>query len=161
EASSFDIGKRFIIGELSGSQDPYILGWRLPITHKHFPLHSRGWVFQETLLSPRVIHFGDTELIWECTHITTCECGMVMPAVRGVPDPLTYTFHQPDGFGRKMMHNRTFLPNSNPESVKNGWRNMVHEYTRRSLTFADDIFPALAGLAMQMQSRRKCEYYAG
>lgn len=31
-----------------------------------YPLLSRAWIFQERLLSPRVIHFGHTELAWEC-----------------------------------------------------------------------------------------------
>lgn len=38
---------------------------------------------------------------------------------------------------------------------------MIQEYTRRSLTFQHDIFPALSGLAKQMQARRGCKYYAG
>ncbi|KAK8119941.1 uncharacterized protein PG998_004567 [Apiospora kogelbergensis] len=36
------------------------------------PLLSRGWVFQERLLARRVIHFCETELIWECRHVTAC-----------------------------------------------------------------------------------------
>jgi hypothetical protein len=30
------------------------------------PLLQRGWVLQERLLSPRVLHFGKDELFWEC-----------------------------------------------------------------------------------------------
>ncbi|KAK7977124.1 hypothetical protein PG996_003195 [Apiospora saccharicola] len=29
------------------------------------PLLSRGWVFQERLLAPKVLHFCDVELVWE------------------------------------------------------------------------------------------------
>jgi hypothetical protein len=31
-----------------------------------FPLLQRAWVLQERLLSPRVLHFGRHELMWEC-----------------------------------------------------------------------------------------------
>lgn len=31
-----------------------------------YPLLSRAWVFQERLLSPKVVHFGLTQLAWEC-----------------------------------------------------------------------------------------------
>ncbi|KAH9895541.1 heterokaryon incompatibility protein-domain-containing protein [Xylariomycetidae sp. FL2044] len=31
-----------------------------------YPLLSRAWFFQERLLSPRVLHFGHSELVWEC-----------------------------------------------------------------------------------------------
>lgn len=41
----------------------------------HSPLLSRGWVFQERILSPRVLHFSKGELIWECGATTSCECG--------------------------------------------------------------------------------------
>lgn len=40
-----------------------------------FPLLSRGWFYQERLLSPRVLHFGPKELLWECDELTACECG--------------------------------------------------------------------------------------
>ena len=40
------------------------------------PLMSRGWMYQERLLSPRVLHFGATELVWECREATLCECGV-------------------------------------------------------------------------------------
>jgi hypothetical protein len=42
---------------------------------KHFPLLTRGWAFQERLLSPRVLHICESELVWECREATTCECG--------------------------------------------------------------------------------------
>ena len=40
-----------------------------------FPLMKRGWVFQERILSPRVLHFGPQELLWECMENRSCECG--------------------------------------------------------------------------------------
>ncbi|KAL7932098.1 heterokaryon incompatibility domain-containing protein [Trichoderma chlorosporum] len=39
------------------------------------PLLSRAWVFQERVLSPRVLHFCLREIIWECCEHTICECG--------------------------------------------------------------------------------------
>lgn len=39
------------------------------------PLLSRAWVFQERVLSPRVLHFCLREMIWECCEHTICECG--------------------------------------------------------------------------------------
>lgn len=29
-------------------------------------LNRRAWVLQERMLAPRVLHFGDTQLFWEC-----------------------------------------------------------------------------------------------
>jgi hypothetical protein len=41
----------------------------------HFPLLTRGWAFQERLLSPRVLHICESELVWECREACKCECG--------------------------------------------------------------------------------------
>lgn len=43
--------------------------------HRRFPLMSRGWAFQERLLSRRILHFAEAELVWECRELSTCECG--------------------------------------------------------------------------------------
>jgi hypothetical protein len=42
---------------------------------KHFPLFTRGWAFQERLLSKRVLHLTEAELVWECRESSVCECG--------------------------------------------------------------------------------------
>lgn len=39
-----------------------------------FPLFHRAWIFQERMLSPRVLHFGETELFSECRQKHRCEC---------------------------------------------------------------------------------------
>jgi hypothetical protein len=41
----------------------------------HFPLLTRGWAFQERLLSSRVLHICESELVWECREKSSCECG--------------------------------------------------------------------------------------
>lgn len=38
------------------------------------PLLTRAWVFQERLLSTRVLHFGPYELFFECRTSIECEC---------------------------------------------------------------------------------------
>jgi hypothetical protein len=45
------------------------------LLQKHFPLLSRGWAFQERILSRRVLHFCESELVWECRQTSVCECG--------------------------------------------------------------------------------------
>lgn len=37
------------------------------------PLNRRGWTFQERILSPRVIHFGNQQVFWECRECIACE----------------------------------------------------------------------------------------
>lgn len=37
------------------------------------PLLSRAWVLQERLLAPRVLHFAQEQMIWECKEMAACE----------------------------------------------------------------------------------------
>jgi hypothetical protein len=45
--------------------------WTRKLTDE--PLNRRGWVLQERILSPRLIHFGREQLFWECRESFTCE----------------------------------------------------------------------------------------
>ncbi|KAB2102133.1 hypothetical protein AG0111_0g9498 [Alternaria gaisen] len=45
------------------------------------PLLKRGWVCQERLLSPRVLHFCEKELVWECRESSSCQCSCFNPPV--------------------------------------------------------------------------------
>jgi hypothetical protein len=54
---------------------PHWVNLPLSTIKTDYPLLSRAWVFQERLLSPRVLHFCGSELVWECRETTTCECG--------------------------------------------------------------------------------------
>lgn len=37
------------------------------------PLNQRAWVLQERYLSPRIIHFGESQILWECRSLDCCE----------------------------------------------------------------------------------------
>jgi Heterokaryon incompatibility protein (HET) len=37
------------------------------------PLNRRGWVCQERLLAPRILHFGKNQLLWECCVMEAAE----------------------------------------------------------------------------------------
>ncbi|TGJ88368.1 hypothetical protein E0Z10_g394 [Xylaria hypoxylon] len=54
---------------------PHCAGWILtPEQAKEFPLLDCAWVHQEIMLSSRVLHFQNNELLWECVY-SICECG--------------------------------------------------------------------------------------
>jgi hypothetical protein len=71
--------------KLPGHLDSCRIAVRKPMKHwnnltpsqrtEEFPLLLGGWVFQERLLSPRVLHFCGSELVWECRQVSACECG--------------------------------------------------------------------------------------
>lgn len=91
-----------------------------------FPLLHRGWVLQERLLSPRMLHFGVAELYWECRRGTFCECG-----------------HAPVDKQDRIKTAKKI----DPKTVDHDWRDIVDLFSRLQLTVPSDTLPALSGLA--------------
>ena len=42
---------------------------------EEYPVLGRCWCFQERLLSRRVVHFTEKELVWDCCSSYRCKCG--------------------------------------------------------------------------------------
>ncbi|KAF7562106.1 hypothetical protein G7046_g2032 [Stylonectria norvegica] len=134
-------------------------GVRMPsLHHPRFtlPLLKRGWVFQERLLSPRVLHFARGELIWECRESTHCGCSqgirqhMILP--RGHPHRLESWVAS-----KRAMQD---LETKTPLEVANAWRETINEYVALQLTYRKDTLPALSGLAKSMPATAG-KYIAG
>ncbi|PMD31506.1 HET-domain-containing protein [Hyaloscypha variabilis F] len=129
--------------------------------HGHFrwpyPLLSRAWIYQERLLSKRVLHFGEGEIYWECMESAECECGLVARSSFG---PLPES-----RFPYKNVHDRmpkriTIVPEIVDMNVSQ-WHDIVTEYTSLSMTLISDRLPAILGLAQEIQSHRDGRYIAG
>ncbi|KAF2805554.1 HET-domain-containing protein [Mytilinidion resinicola] len=111
------------------------------------PLTSRAWCFQERLLSPRVLYFNAHELVWECMTNSRCQCTVSGPIA--AEDPLPKI---------EYAHSET-VPS---QDLVESWHKLVRSYSFLDLTFESDIFPALSGVAKEMQQRRNGPlYYAG
>jgi hypothetical protein len=70
-----------------------------------FPLLSRAWVYQERLLSPRVLHFLRNELMWECQEMCVCECNTEKPKSRS-----GIKFYHSQGIMKASVASRDKLP---------------------------------------------------
>ena len=116
--------------------DPlFVWYWSFTPTKSHFPLLDRAWVFQERLLSPRTLHFGPAELIWECCETFTCEC------LTGIT---AYSEQYP-----KIQHHRE-LNEGTYGNRRLLWQKIVREFARLSITYPSDRFPALLGIGSQL-----------
>ncbi|KAH7308592.1 heterokaryon incompatibility protein-domain-containing protein [Stachybotrys elegans] len=116
-----------------------------------FPLLQRGWVFQERLLSPRLLHLGDVEMAWECNETCACEC---------IGETRTYD-SEPRWVHTKGKHARNLAKATSWKDLQPEWRSIVEHYTRTNLTFDKDIFPAISGVVKDMQRFRSDQYLAG
>jgi hypothetical protein len=45
--------------------------WQADITEAH--ANTRGWILQERLLAPRILHFSSRQIMWECKELEACE----------------------------------------------------------------------------------------
>jgi len=110
------------------------------------PLYARGWVFQERMLSRRIVHFMENEVWWECRQSFRCECGS--------PDHNEDVFKTGDSLTAKTREISTL------QGTEISWEDMVETYSLKLLTYPSDVFPAIQALA-KLFPPRMCRYLAG
>jgi hypothetical protein len=110
------------------------------------PVHTRGWVLQERLLSPRNLHFGQHMIYWECRHTVAAE--------NRVPEKQSFDsslFH-----GAEDIHGYIIK-----------WTRTIEQYSAASLTYSTDKLVAISALAREFQqvirkkTKSECKYLAG
>ena len=131
-------------------------------------LNNRGWVLQESLLSPRTLHYEKSQMHWECSHCTLIESSIMPAGVSGISDSLAlahWTSNKmvlPAGIAQQSLDQIT--PEQDEikrDDLYNTWVQIIRDYTRRNLTRQSDILPALAGLASIFQAYLGDRYLAG
>jgi hypothetical protein len=108
-----------------------------------FPLFTRAWVYQERMLSTRVIHFGRYELFFECRSGIRCECG-----------------HIGDSDGGAGSWRGLFKVELATALLYYDLAHMGQDSPGLQLKSSDRL-PAIGGMAREMASRRRSTYFAG
>jgi hypothetical protein len=103
------------------------------------PVHGRAWTFQEYMLSPRILEYTSSQLIWMCRE---------------------REWHQ-EAKEKKLidMYQLSLSLHCGPREHSSvveceTWMRMVWAYSTRALKFSADKLPAISGLA-ELWSRRK------
>jgi hypothetical protein len=148
---------------------PHCEQWEISDVHRaDYPLLTRAWVYQEQFLSRRILHFTKTELTWECSEISTCQCivdrewppkphpSLPSKYFRGffTPGKPPYATVR---FPKERYADMAWNPSNYDLSEK--WYDILRQYCRLDLTFEKDKLPALSGIAKVMQYLRKNEIY--
>ncbi|CAG8981774.1 hypothetical protein HYALB_00004716 [Hymenoscyphus albidus] len=109
-------------------------------------LDTRGWVFQEQLLSPRTIYLTSEGLFWDCLH-HSASCNRPT----GIPGDFSPHFRDADSRALKffLLGSHTSVPK---EEYYWLWRRAVQNYTIRDLSRKKDRYIALLGITDQMAS---------
>lgn len=123
-----------------------------------YPLLSRAWAFQERLVSPRVVFFTKTQLIWDCYE----GCAFEEDANRVAEHD--HPFHQ----GLKQDYRKLLSQPNLPwkDSIcAFEWHHVLKAYSHLQLSDPCDRLPAIAAIAEQVLSRNHddpaAEYLCG
>ncbi|KAF2117951.1 heterokaryon incompatibility protein-domain-containing protein [Lophiotrema nucula] len=123
------------------------------------PLIRRGWVFQERLLSPRILHFARDEMLWEC-----CE----LRATERHPDGIPFHFAKNNDKGGlysilslAKVSTANHREGTSAQVILHQWIGLLQEYSKTSVTYTDDKLVAIAGLAKMVHAVLDVGYVAG
>jgi hypothetical protein len=126
-------------------------------------VNKRAWVLQERLLAPRVLHFCEGQIAWECAHLDAAESlphGVSKMELKSgeVKERVRLKSLVPDDFGPKPIEIDAMRTS---DAAHEDWKRIVERYSRTRLTFAKDKLIALAGIAEMMATRISGLYVAG
>ncbi|KAG6990927.1 hypothetical protein G7Y79_00060g092310 [Physcia stellaris] len=123
------------------------------------PLIDRAWVVQERLLAPRVLHFANTQLYWECNELRACESyPNEMPQEQYTKVDYKTIFP----FSEGVKQNISDLQEEGQRKLNFGaWGVIVQGYSQAKLTQEGDKLIAISAIAREMKLLMQCKYLAG
>ncbi|PMD42244.1 HET-domain-containing protein [Hyaloscypha variabilis F] len=125
------------------------------------PLNRRGWVLQERILAPRVVHFSNY-ISWECKSLAASE---ITPTGgrefyrRDHND--FYRFLKLIESASAQKHQATDQKTGISNAAHNMWLDLVKKYSNCALSKEEDILVAISGIANIMESTWKDQYIGG
>ncbi|KAF2791804.1 HET-domain-containing protein [Melanomma pulvis-pyrius CBS 109.77] len=120
-------------------------------------LQTRAWALQERVLSPRILHFFDVGILWECRHHYEI---WHEPSANILMEQYGYATLDELEQVRKIITDHPFdLPRW--VLYRPWFRLIVPEYTSRKLTFRSDTLPAISSIARALQKQTNSTYLAG
>ena len=165
------------VGRITGDGDIEMGIYAMPknlcppgISYKYDNCHlaTRGWVFQETLVSTTSLYLTHQGLAWDCCTERSREGG-------GDPQPAVDIWPYPSGTltnkASWAQHNRKWLADrsgsnicEDPDSPVDELR-VFHQWvlyaSRRNLSKPTDKLPSLAGIASRLTNATSSSYVAG
>lgn len=125
--------------------------WDHHITRKE--LNRRGWVVQGRLLAPRILHFGKTQLFWECRKLYAWES---LPG--GIPNETMWPNLRSRVRARKQKE-EDYEDYYDP--TRRTWEAVVAMYSASDLTVSSDKLVAISGVAKVFGTASRDDYCAG
>lgn len=130
-------------------------------------LQSRAWTAQERILAPRILHYAERRIIWECAGGIWCENRSSIDAKALYLQRNVYNFDKTifqtsiakswdleqrntpkDSLSPYIAEASIHTPLFADISQRNyAWQQCIHNYGTRNLTYPSDKLPAVSGVA--------------
>ena len=123
------------------------------------PLGQRAWITQEWILSPRIVHYTKSRMLWSCRTLMKSED----------EEPMTTTDEQrllesARRYRDYKAQSQLSREESDPEDMEDffsNWCDLLSRYTSRSLTYERDRPVAILGLGEEIGTAVGESYTAG
>lgn len=120
------------------------------------PLSSRGWCLQESILSPRHLYYGRSQIYWRCPKGYQAADG----TSSGLRIPQDTLPHVSAILYRDIRRSqKDELPAG--RLLLQDYYSLVESYSHRSLTFSSDKLPAFSGISERLHPAIGGRYLAG
>ncbi|KAF1837432.1 HET-domain-containing protein [Decorospora gaudefroyi] len=107
------------------------------------PLCQRAWCLQERVLSSRVVHFGEKQLLFQCQSMHACS-----RFPDGIPSILIPPSEKQANLSvRNVVREKRKSEQNSRERAYNIWKGVVTTYSSCDLTFGKDKLVAISGIA--------------
>ncbi|KAJ0114128.1 HET-domain-containing protein [Diaporthe amygdali] len=121
----------------------------------HSKWNNRGWVFQEKIISPRLLYFGARMIHFQQGNRVISEDGCPIEG-----DIFDSSFYVPHHYSTNLLHQLEMLQ-SKESIIIDFWYRLVKDFSNSNFTNVRDTFPAIAGIARSIQEFTKHQYLAG
>ncbi|KAL7924429.1 heterokaryon incompatibility domain-containing protein [Trichoderma austrokoningii] len=114
-------------------------------------LDTRGWTFQEFMLSSRILFFSDYELLWQCKEVHLRSVSEKGLEYRQLLEALPWVVFDED--------TEPYYGSDDTEKIYL-WKTVVEQYTERDLTVLNDRLHAIMGIVCELETvwRHECMY---
>ena len=143
----------------------------IPLPSHH--IARRAWVFQERLLSTRVLNFTRSEIVWECKTVMDCQCKRMKLYEKYHNEDVADDPENESDLPLQLaeLSSQTlklfFEDQISSEHISSKglvllWTNVVSHYSALQLSHPKDRLPALSGLAKRFELKEILgDYVAG
>jgi hypothetical protein len=123
-------------------------------------LHNRAWVFQERILSPRVVHYERSTVFWECNELTASDTYPNLGG--GFLAPHLGFDGMPKWHANMQSPRHAFIASQADCDYQHCWTHLAEDFQHLGITRDEDTFPAMSAIArMVNETHLHQRYVAG